>query len=61
MSKHNIHNRDHYTIAGRERPGKNVVHDSKNHVSRKKEKQNSPEGSRNFIPGAAPVGQRGDE
>jgi hypothetical protein len=22
MSKHNIQNRDHYTVAGRERPGK---------------------------------------
>jgi hypothetical protein len=58
MTKSNI-NPDHYKTAGRERQGEDIVQE----LHKQKFTQTEPEGGRqqgqpNFIPGAAPVGER---
>lgn len=52
MSKKINVNPDHYKTAGRERQGENIVQADEKQELRKREKS-----VRNFIPGAAPVGE----
>lgn len=55
MSKHNNVNPDYYKTAGRERQSEQDLHtESPHHVAQRRAGQS---GTRNFIPGAAPVGQ----
>lgn len=61
MSKHNNQNRDHYVQAGRDRQSdprlqgydKAQLGQSRHHL-----RENA---TRNFIPGAAPVGEKNDK
>lgn len=57
MSKKINVNPDHYKTAGRERQGEEVVH-AANKQQMGKSRRKKGEGSPNFIPGAAPVGER---
>lgn len=55
MSKHNNVNPDYYKTAGRERQSEQDMHTETPH--RESEQRPGQTGTRNFIPGAAPVGQ----
>ncbi len=59
MGKSNV-NPDHYKTAGRERQGEAIVQEiQKQELTQATTTQTGqPDGEQNFIPGAAPVGER---
>ena len=61
MTKSNV-NPDHYKTAGRERQGEDIVQEiHKQKYTQAEDAPGSQPGSQNFIPGAAPVGERQTE
>ncbi|HZS06433.1 MAG TPA: hypothetical protein VFD58_16460 [Blastocatellia bacterium] len=55
MSNKNNVNPDHYKVAGRDRPGEDILHEQ-NKQQYSQAKAGSGAGAPNLIPGAAPVG-----
>jgi hypothetical protein len=61
MTKSNV-NPDHYKTAGRERQGENIVQEiHKQKLTQADAARAGQPGAPNFIPGAAPVGERQNE
>ena len=61
MSKHNNVNPNFYYEGDRNHQGEGIVHEEHKQDLKKHEKQQGKEGSRNFIPGEAPVGEKSDK
>jgi hypothetical protein len=59
MSKKNNVNPDHYKVAGREHMDERLNQQRDSQMLAKSKQTRSKPGSRNFIPGAAPVGEQG--
>lgn len=61
MTKSNV-NPNHYKTAGRERQGEDIVQEiHKQELTQAQAAGRQGQGAENFIPGAAPVGERKDE
>ena len=61
MSKSNNVNPDHYKVAGRERQSDKTLQDQAREALRSEQAHLDEKRSRNFIPGAAPAGSKGEK
>jgi hypothetical protein len=61
MSKQNNVNPNFYNEGDRNHQGEGIVHEEHKQDLKKHEKRQGQEGSPNFIPGEAPVGEKSDK